>query len=350
MSGAAPRLGRARGASGLFLLAGLGVFVLAVLQAGVLEPWLRQTATLRILLPEAGLAGLARGAQVQLFGAQIGEVTEVVIRPDEPFYAEVEIQKSMQPFIRRDSRVVVRRQFGIAGAAFLDISRGRGEPLDWDYAVLEARTEQAPTEGVGVLIEEARERIIPLVEETTRTIALAGELLASLREPESPLQRMLARAEAVTADIQAGEGTFGRLMMDDTLLRRLERTVGLLNTQIEGLEPVLAQAETMTADAATLTGNLAAGTAELPALVARLDRTLAATEPLLAELTAATPAVAATAQGAGAALAELPAVLRRTDQTLAQLEELLDALRRSWLIGGGGGPGDGAPTPLDVRP
>ena len=350
MSAPPPRLGRVSGRAGLYLLVGLGVFAFAVLQGGVLEPWFRQTATLRILLPEAGLAGLARGAEVHLFGARIGEVTEVVIRPDEPFYAEAEIEQDKQAFIRRDSRVVVRRQFGIAGNAFLDIGRGRGEALDWDFAVLEAQTERAPTEGVGQLIEEARERILPLVDEATRAIAAAGDLVVSLQSPDSNLQQMLRRANAVSAAIQAGEGTFGRLLTDDRLVRRLETTVALLNTQIEALAPVVAQADTMTADAARLTGNLAAGTAELPQLMRALERTLAATEPLLVELAAATPAFAETARGAGEAAAELPAVLRRTSQTLAQLEELLDALRRSWLIGGGGRPGDAGPTPSDVRP
>ena len=350
MSAPPPRLGYVSGRAGLFILVGLGVFVFAVLQAGVLEPWFRQTATLRILLPEAGLAGLARGADVQLFGARIGEVTEVVIRPDEPFYAETEIRKEMQPFIRRDSRVVVRRQFGIAGNAFLDIARGRGEALDWDFAVLQAETERAPTEGVGALIEEARERLLPMIDEVTRAVATAADLLASLQAPDSNLQQMLTRANALTAAIQAGEGTVGRLLADDTLLRALETTVAQLNTQIRALEPVLARADTMTADAARLTGNLAAGTTELPALVASLQRTIAATEPLVAELTAATPAFADTARGAGKAAAELPDVLRRTSQTLAQLEELLDALRRSWLIRGGGRPGDAGPTPSDVRP
>jgi phospholipid/cholesterol/gamma-HCH transport system substrate-binding protein len=350
MSAPTPRLGRVSGRAGLFILVSLGVFALAILQAGVVEPLFSRTATLRILLPEAGLAGLERGADVQLFGAPIGEVTEVVIRPDEPFYAETQIEAEMQPFIRRDSRVVLRRQFGIAGNAFLDISRGRGEELDWDFAVLEAETERAPTEGVGELIEEARERILPLIDEATRAIVAAGDLLVSLQEPESDLQQMLARANAVTASMQAGEGTVGRLLTDDSLLRRLETTVTLLNTQIEALAPVLAQADTFTADAAQLTGNLAAGTTELPALVGSLQRSIAAAEPLLVELAEATPAFAETARGAGQAAAELPQVLRRTSQTLAQLEELLDALRRSWLIGGGGQPGDAGPTPLDVRP
>ncbi len=349
MTAAAPRLGRARGRAGLFLLAGLGVFVFAVVQAGLLEPWLRQTATLRILLPEAGLAGLGRGAQVQLFGARIGEVTEVVIRPDEPFYAEVEIDQAMQPFIRRDSQVVVRRQFGIAGAAFLEISRGRGEPLDWDYAVLEARTEQAPTEGVGVLIEEARERIIPLVEEVTRAIALAGDLLARLQDPDSAFQSVLQRAEGLAAAASRGEGTLGRLLTDDTLVRRLESTVDLLNTQVRALEPVIADTDRLMTNVVDVTGNVARGTAELDALIATLERTLRSADAMMVQLETATPAFADTARGAGRAAAELPDVLRRTSQTLAQLEELLDALRRSWLLGGGGGEREGV-SPLDVRP
>lgn len=350
MSAPPPQLGRARGQAGLFILVGLGLFVFAVLQAGLLEPFLRSTSTLRILLPEAGLAGLARGAQVQLFGSPIGEVTRVVIRPDEPFYAEVEIEDDKRAFIREDSRVTVRRQFGIAGAAFLDISRGRGEPLDWDYAVLEASTERAPTEGVEALIVEARERILPLITEATHAVDAAGDLLVTLQNPESNLQQMLARANAVSAEIQSGAGTFGRLLTDDTLVRGLETTVTLLNTQVQSLEPVIANADQLMENVVGVSGNVARGTEDLGPLLATLERTLRSTDALMVELAAATPAITEVAQGAGRSVETLPDVLRRTGQTLAQLEELLDALRRSWLVGGGGTPAGTAATPMDVRP
>ncbi len=344
----APRLGRAEGGTGLFILLGLGIFVFAVFQAGLLEPFLRQTSTLRILLPEAGLAGLSRGSEVQLFGTRIGQITAVVVRPDEPFYAEAVIESDKRAFIRQDSRVVVRRQFGIAGAAFLDIGRGRGEELDWDFAVLEARTEQAPTEGVGALIEEARERIIPLVEEVRRAVAAAADLLVTLQAPDSNLQEMLARANAASAAVVAGEGTFGRLLNDDTLIRALETSVVLLNAQIEALEPVIANADALMDNVVDVTGNVAAGTADLAPLLATVDRTLRSADLLAAELTRAMPDFADTARGAGRAAAELPEVLRRTSQALAQLEDLLEALRRSWLLGGGAPVP--APSPLDVRP
>jgi phospholipid/cholesterol/gamma-HCH transport system substrate-binding protein len=339
---------RAQAGAGLFLVLGLGIFAFAIVQAGLLEPLLRPTSTLRILLPEAGLAGLERGSQVQLFGTAIGEVTDVVVRPDEPFYAEARIESDKRAFIRADSRVFVRRQFGIAGAAFLDIGRGRGDELDWDFAVLEAQAERAPTEGVGELIEEARERILPLVDEATRAIALAGDLLAALEAPEEDFRQMLARANAVSASIAAGEGTFGRVLNDDTLVRALETTVILLNAQIQALEPVIANADVLMDNVIDVTDNVAAGTADLGPLLATVDSTLKSADALALELARAMPDFADTAAGAGRAAAELPEVLRRTSQTLAQLEDLLDALRRSWLLGGGAPTP--APSPLDVRP
>ena len=118
---------------GLFVLLALAVFVAAILQAGVLRGLLNPTANLRVIMPAEGLAGLARGSAVEVLGTRAGEVREIVINPTENFHAIVRIDKAMQPFIRSDSKVLIRKQFGIAGAAFLDITRGTGAELDWDY-------------------------------------------------------------------------------------------------------------------------------------------------------------------------------------------------------------------------
>ena len=67
----------------------------------------------------------------------------------------------MQPSSGATRRVFIRKQFGIAGAAFLEITRGQGEPLDWDYAVLTAEADQAPTESMGEILEEVRPRSCP---------------------------------------------------------------------------------------------------------------------------------------------------------------------------------------------
>ncbi len=345
-----PRLGRARGGAGLFLIFCAAVFFFAVFQAGLLEPFLRQTSTLRVLLPESGLAGLGPGAQVRLFGSPVGEVTRVVIRPDEPFYAETQVDDTMLDFIRQDSRVFIRLQFGVAGAAFLDITRGTGAELDWDFAVLQAELEQAPTEGIGALIDEARERIFPLVEEATRTVRLAGEVIETLLEPDSALWSMLARFDELSAGIAAGEGTLGRLLQDETLVLGLETAVVQLNQQVAALAPLLADLGQAGGTAVRIAENVADGTEELPTLVNQLQTTLRAVDILLGETATAMPAFEDAALNAGDSLEALPEVLRRTGQTLAQLEDLLDTLRRSWLIGGGGTATGEPLTPSDVRP
>jgi phospholipid/cholesterol/gamma-HCH transport system substrate-binding protein len=91
------------------------------------------------------------GSGVEVLGTSAGQVAEIVLDPETKFYAVVGIDESMKPFVRQDSKVFIRKQFGIAGAAYLDITRGVGPPLDWDYAVLTAGEETAPTASVGEL-------------------------------------------------------------------------------------------------------------------------------------------------------------------------------------------------------
>ncbi|MFW5833034.1 MAG: MlaD family protein [Pseudomonadota bacterium] len=340
MIGDPTRIGLARGRTGLFVLLVTALFVLAVLQAGLLEPLFRRTVTARVILPETGLAGVGRGSAVQLFGAQIGEVRELVIRPDQPFYAEIRIDEDVTPFIRQDSRVVIRRQFGIAGAAFLDITRGTDEELDWSFAVLQAQTERAPTDSVGELIDDVRARVFPLIDEATLTVRVVGDLIRSLLDPEGNLQTALARLQAVTGDLQEGEGTIGRLLVDDTLLRSLETSVELVNQRVAELQPVLT-------DVNRITSSVGAASEDLPGVVAGVDRAVGTLDATLREVAALTDPLGEAATSAGQAADALPAVLVRLAQTLAQLEELLDALRRSWLFGGGATP---APGPEDVRP
>jgi len=60
-------------------------------------------------------------------------------------YAEADVDDQARAFIRRDSRALIRRRYGIAGAAFVEIGRGTGAELDWNYAMIPAVTERDPT-------------------------------------------------------------------------------------------------------------------------------------------------------------------------------------------------------------
>src|SRR5262249_53962791 len=142
---------------GLLVIAALVLFVGAVLEAGVLRDWFRPVSHLRIVLPQSGVGGLTAGADIEVLGIHAGSVRRIVLNPDKQMYAEADIDQQAETFIRRDSQAVIRRRFGVAGAAYVDVSRGSGAPMDWGYAVIDATTERAPTDTISAMIDEIRQ-------------------------------------------------------------------------------------------------------------------------------------------------------------------------------------------------
>jgi phospholipid/cholesterol/gamma-HCH transport system substrate-binding protein len=283
---------------GLFVLLALAVFIAAILQAGVLRGLLNPTANLRVIMPAEGLAGLARGSAVEVLGTRAGEVREIVINPTENFHAIVRIDKAMQPFIRSDSKVLIRKQFGIAGAAYLDITRGTGAELDWDFAVLEATPERGATENIGEIIDQLSTKIFPVIDKTDRVMTA----LANIAE-----------------ELDRGEGSAGRLLVDDTLIRDLEAAV-----------------------------------AQVPPVVGNADAALVSLNTVLRNVNRLVPQIRDLAGKAGSASAELPMFINQTQAAVAELERLLVQLQGNWLLGGGGGqpsqPERKPLSPLEVRP
>src|SRR5215472_8426045 len=199
---------------GLLVVASVAIFLGVILQAGVLRDWFRPVSHLPVVLPEAGAAGLSVGADVEILGTQVGIVRRIVISPNQQMYAEADIDEQARPFIRRDSRALIRRRYGIAGAAFLDISRGTGSEVYWNYAVIQAVTERDPTENIGALIDQAREKVFPILDDLGRSAKTLADVI----------ERM-----------QKGEGDVGRLLTDDTMVRNIEGVVAKADVAVSDL-------------------------------------------------------------------------------------------------------------------
>ena len=337
---------------GVLVLIAFGIFAIALLQAGVLRDLFRSTLSLRVILPDSGLAGLNEGAAVQILGTDAGDVREIVIDPERRFHAVVEIEEAMEPFVRRDSKVFIRKQFGIAGAAFLEITRGQGEPLDWDYAVLTAEGGEAPTESMGEILEDMRAKVLPIVDDVQRTIGAAGDLIAQLQAPEGQLQTILADLGKVSGRLAAGEGTAGRLLADDTVVRELETTLGALNQQISHLDRIVADFQTTSGEVAAMSRTLGAQSDRLPAMIESANAALAAFSQVMAEVERAMPEITGLVRETSSASIALPTLLTQTQRTMAELQQLLVQLQGVWLFGGGDG-GAAEPTrlsPLEARP
>jgi len=301
---------------GLLVLLGVVAFMAAVFEAAFVGRWLHPVAHLRIVLPEAGVGGLASGADVQVLGIHAGTVRRIVIDPQQRMYAEADIDDQMQAFIRRDSKAVLRRQFGIAGAAFVDISRGHGTPLDWTFAVIDATVERGPTEGVGALLDQLQQRVFPILDDAGR----AAHALADVAER-----------------VEHGEGDLGRLMTDDTLMHNAEAMLGDIRQASARLKQVVDQADLVAQDARGLVAKIAEP-GGAPALLRRLSDVVGNLQNASKDLARAAPRLPQIAQNVEGGTANLGPLLSQTQVSLQELEKLLVQLRGLWLLGGSGPP------------
>src|SRR6185369_12803004 len=104
---------------GVLVVAAVLLFVGAVLEAGLLRDWFRPVTSLRIVLPREGVGGLAVGAEIEVLGIRAGAIRRIVLNPNQQIYAVADIDEQAKAFIRRDSHAVIRRRFGVVGAAYV---------------------------------------------------------------------------------------------------------------------------------------------------------------------------------------------------------------------------------------
>jgi phospholipid/cholesterol/gamma-HCH transport system substrate-binding protein len=316
---------------GLLVVVGVAAFLGAILHAGVLRDWFRPVSYLRIVLPETGVAGLSVGADVEVLGTRAGVIRRVVISPNQQMYAEAEIDDQARAFIRRDSQGMIRRRYGVAGAAFVDVSRGKGAELDWDYAVIQAVTERDPTESIGALIDQARQKIFPILDDAGR----ATKALADVME-----------------HMQKGEGDVGRLLTDETMVRDIEAIVGKTRGIVSDLGQLVSELQLAAGNVKNLSQGINAGDGGVPGLLHRADATLATLQQSMRDLARATQRAPQIVHSVELGARDLPGLLTQTQQTAHQLEELAIQLRGLWLLGGGGkspAPSTRLPT-HEVRP
>lgn len=307
---------------GAVVLGCVVLFVGALINAGLLKEWFQASLTLRIVLPEAGVSGLAQGAEVQVLGTRAGEVRRIVIEPSQRMHAELRIDSQMRPFIRRDSQVVIRRQFGIAGASYIDISRGHGAELDWGFAVLTAGTERGPTENIGQLIDEVHAKFLPLLDEMHKVIVNANAVV----DKSGPLQQTLQSAATFAQRMERGEGALGKLLADDRMVADLQAALATANSAMSHANGLMAELERTSKDA------------RLPGMVQRTDSILASLQTLSKNLANASPRVGKLADSVTATTDSMPALLLQTETTARELELLLGQLRHHWLLGSSSAP------------
>jgi phospholipid/cholesterol/gamma-HCH transport system substrate-binding protein len=336
---------------GVVLLA-VALFLFSLIQGGALREWFDPSKYLRLVLPDDGLYGLAEGAKIEILGTPAGKVLQIVIDPKQKIHAEARIDSSMAPFVRRDSRAIIRKTFGVAGESYLEITRGYGEPMDWEYAVLTAQPDRAPTESIGEMLEDVRSRVMPILDQAARAITALADLTEKLAAPDGSLQVILGDISTLTTRMQEGEGSLGRLLANDKAVREFEALLGNTNETVSNLRPILEELQTAAEKLTALSGTINAQSQALPEISAKVNSVLDSLDHVMRDLRATSPQLPEITRDLGTTAASVPVMMGMTQQTLAELETLLRQLRGHWLFGGSGtAPPDGNRlSPREVRP
>jgi len=338
---------------GAFVLVAIGLFVLGMLQSRAVHEWLNPSKVLRLVLPDEGLFGLSQGAKIEILGTPAGRVTRIVIDPNEKIHAEARIDPSMKPFVRRDSKAIIRKTFGVAGESYVEISRGYGEPMDWDYAVLAAESDRASTESIGGIMQDMRSRVIPILTQTERVVTALADVTERLADPKGNFQVILSDVNALTKRLERGQGSLGRMLASDAAARELEALLGNGNKTMQALGPLLGDLQSAATQIASLSASLNAQSGDLPQIKDKVNTILASLEQIAGDVSKATPQLPEISREVTATTASIPALIGATQQTLTELDALLRQLRGHWLLGGGGGALPAADTrlpPREVRP
>jgi phospholipid/cholesterol/gamma-HCH transport system substrate-binding protein len=161
--------------------------------------------TLKAYTSEAG--GLREGAQVRLAGVAVGNLKRVQISPYPERARAVElvmaVARTYQNQIRADSIASIET-VGLLGESYVNLTRGSpGQEVIADGGVLKTS-------------EEA---------DIKRVVQNANDVIVNLRV-------LSAKLNDITGQIESGKGTVGKLVYDQTLYNRLNKTSEALDQMV----------------------------------------------------------------------------------------------------------------------
>jgi phospholipid/cholesterol/gamma-HCH transport system substrate-binding protein len=165
--------------------------------------------TLKAYTSDAG--GLREGAQVRLTGVAVGNIKTVQISPYPEKARAVEIvmrvARTYQKQIRADS-VAGIETVGLLGESYVNLTRGS------------PGQEVIPDGGVLKTSEEA---------DIKRVVQNANDVIVSLRVLSS-------KFNDIASQIQSGKGSLGKIVYDQTLYNRLNKTADTADRMITSIE------------------------------------------------------------------------------------------------------------------
>ncbi|MBN1422483.1 MAG: MCE family protein [Planctomycetes bacterium] len=330
-----------RKAGAFVLIAGILALVSLVV-AGRAQGWFRVFPRLTINLPESGSYGLKDGSEVQILGIVIGQVTDVRVPPNGRMEALLKITKpDFIRLIRADSNVLIKKKFGIAGDPFVEFTKGTGEALDPETAVLQAEPDTEIVQLLQDFVATLQEKALPTLEQVPILLAELTRLARYFNDPDASFRQLLTRSDRIVgrldelvSEIERGEGAIGQLLKDETIARRVNEMLARLDTSAQNIEAILADTRKAMANVPDVTASLRSELARLPEITGRLPKALDEMQGLLAELRVLSGDLTAISGAAREEVRDLPGLFLQVQELLRQTQRLVKGFQRHWLVRG----------------
>lgn len=205
--------------------------------------WFSRKYTLKTYFSSAG--GLRAGSQVRIEGIPVGTVARIQLSPFAEENRSVEVvmrvPRSFQGHIRTDSTASLQTA-GLLGEAFVDISRGSStQPAVPDGGEVKS-TEEADIKRIVQNTNDVISNLRVLsskLNDITNQIQAGKGSMGKLIYDETFYNRLTnttASVQRVLAKVENGEGTLGKLMSDDTLYKNTVATLDRLNQVVNDVQ------------------------------------------------------------------------------------------------------------------
>ena len=274
--------------TGTFVLVVVAVLIAAVVWTGHSQRWFKSRVTLRIVLPEAGAAGIRQGSEVYFLGTLVGSVSDVIVDTKGRMEAQASIRRDFFRFVRADSSAVIKKKFGVAGDSFFEITRGLGQPLPEKNASIVCNEQfQSALEAA---VEDIRSQAVAVLKKTGTGLDTWTTLGTNLMTTQERLDQLVGRVDNIAADVQAGNGTVGKWLTDPATADELKTLLVKANHSVDELQVTL--------------NNLQQASTNLPAISDTVGKEAKA----------------------------LPGLVLQTQVSMREIERLVEAMQRTWLL------------------
>lgn len=283
-------------------MVGLFIVLTMCLALGILvfigrgQHWFKKKATYYTFFNEG--YNLKPGAQVKIFNTWIGFVEGVELTKDNRVKITIKIFKNDAAKIRADSVATVDSPT-IIGSEFIAITPGSPEkPAIPEGGIIISRAKK----NIGEYLKEYE--IQQKIEDFGQLISDLKIVMERLKDPEGPLFKVLYDIKEVTNKLKKGEGTLGRLVMEEDLYREARIAIKELRETSATINK--------------LSGNMTEGIRLLPDTMRKINDTVYHLEHVMSRLKTASD--------------RAPGMLRQAEDALTEVNRILDSLNKSFFI------------------